>query len=201
MEFEDKYHNIFPADWTMPKRFASEFCNITKTMLEKLIQKRVHEIDVKLLLFAIQRTANFESLLCKRFPFVHQPVVSSQQQDVGTVTGGVSSGKNPFQGILTHIFDQHLNIFIVAQDRNLNSLLDQFATKFREGGQPKLQTETTAVTISSSGDLFMVYKKCIQQLSQIATSDKPLVDLAQIFKKYLREYAHRLCFLSFLTTL
>lgn len=184
MEFEDKYQNIFPPDWSMPRRFAVEFCNVTRSMLEKLIQKRVNEIDVKLLLYAIQRSSNFENLLCKRFPFVQQPVQ--------TATDVAPTNKNTFQGILTQLFDPHLNIFIIAQDRNLNTLLDQFASKFRDsGGQPKLQTETAAVTISSSGDLFMVYKKCIQQLSQVATTDKPLVDLAQVFKKYLREYAHR----------
>jgi len=31
------------------------------------MSQRKHEIDVKLLLFAIQRTASFESLLAKRF--------------------------------------------------------------------------------------------------------------------------------------
>lgn len=29
--------------------------------------RRTHEIDVKLLLFAIQRTTNFEALIAKRF--------------------------------------------------------------------------------------------------------------------------------------
>lgn len=29
--------------------------------------RRTHEIDVKLLLFAIQRTTNFETLIAKRF--------------------------------------------------------------------------------------------------------------------------------------
>ena len=35
--------------------------------LSKIMTKRKVEIDVKLLLFAIQRTTNFETLLAKRF--------------------------------------------------------------------------------------------------------------------------------------
>jgi len=35
--------------------------------LHKIMGKRRTEIDVKLLLFAIQRTTNFESLISKRF--------------------------------------------------------------------------------------------------------------------------------------
>jgi len=38
--------------------------------LSKIMTARVQEIDVKLLLFAIQRTTTFESLLAQRF--VHQ---------------------------------------------------------------------------------------------------------------------------------
>lgn len=32
-----------------------------------MMGRRTHEIDVKLLLFAIQRTTNFEALIAKRF--------------------------------------------------------------------------------------------------------------------------------------
>jgi Vps53-like, N-terminal len=35
--------------------------------------RRKHEIDVKLLLFAIQRTSAFESLLAKRFSSLQSP--------------------------------------------------------------------------------------------------------------------------------
>lgn len=38
-----------------------------RTELAKLMRARAREIEVKLLLFAIQRTTNFEGLLEKRF--------------------------------------------------------------------------------------------------------------------------------------
>ncbi|KAF7990155.1 hypothetical protein HCN44_009890 [Aphidius gifuensis] len=67
MDFEVKFSNIFPADWEISERIAVEFCHVTRQDLTKLMQKRKIEIDVKLLLYAIQRTTTFENLLAKRF--------------------------------------------------------------------------------------------------------------------------------------
>lgn len=39
----------------------------SRTELAKVMRTRAKEIEVKLLLFAIQRTTNFEGLLAKRF--------------------------------------------------------------------------------------------------------------------------------------
>ena len=40
---------------------------VCRKELTKLMARRVQDIDVKLLLFAIQRTINFETLCSKRF--------------------------------------------------------------------------------------------------------------------------------------
>ena len=51
--------------------FVSNTSDLTyRKDLSKIMTARVQEIDVKLLLFAIQRTTTFESLLAQRF--VHQ---------------------------------------------------------------------------------------------------------------------------------
>ena len=42
-------------------------CLPGRTELSGIMARRVSEMDVKLLLFAIQRTAGFESLLSRRF--------------------------------------------------------------------------------------------------------------------------------------
>ena len=67
LDFESKFGTIFPQDWEVSERIAVQFCHITRDDLSKLMHKRVSEIDVKLLLYAIQRTSNFENLLAKRF--------------------------------------------------------------------------------------------------------------------------------------
>lgn len=67
LDFESKFGTIFPLDWEISERIAVQFCNVTREDLAKLMHKRRQEIDVKLLLYAIQRTTNFENLLAKRF--------------------------------------------------------------------------------------------------------------------------------------
>lgn len=96
LELEERLGNMFPANWEVSERITVEFCNITRWVkhkntssevplmsthpstlyltfssfrneLTKLMAKRTSELDVKLLLYAIQRTANFESLLARRF--------------------------------------------------------------------------------------------------------------------------------------
>lgn len=67
LDFESKFGSIFPQDWEVSERIAVQFCHVTREDLAKLMNKRRGEIDVKLLLYAIQRTSNFESLLAKRF--------------------------------------------------------------------------------------------------------------------------------------
>ena len=67
VEFEEKFGQMFPPSWEVSERICVEFCEITRKELSRIMGKRVAEIEVKLLLFAIQRTTNFEVLCAKRF--------------------------------------------------------------------------------------------------------------------------------------
>ncbi|KAL0597822.1 Vacuolar protein sorting-associated protein 53-like protein [Plecturocebus cupreus] len=67
VDYEEKYGRMFPREWYMAERIAVEFCHVTRTELAKIMRTRAKEIEVKLLLFAIQRTTNFEGFLAKRF--------------------------------------------------------------------------------------------------------------------------------------
>ncbi|KAK2110498.1 Vacuolar protein sorting-associated protein 53 [Saguinus oedipus] len=64
VDYEEKYGCMFPREWYMAERIAS--C-LYGTELAKIMRTRAKEIEVKLLLFAIQRTTNFEGFLAKRF--------------------------------------------------------------------------------------------------------------------------------------
>jgi len=46
---------------------VTKFLFMNRSELSKLMSKRKSELDVKLLLYAIQRTSNFENLLARRF--------------------------------------------------------------------------------------------------------------------------------------
>ena len=96
LNFEERMGRIFPVDWEMSERIAVEFCNVTRCVvggfldsrtfvalsiykkhnifflfsfrneLTRLMAKRVNDIDVKLLLFTLQKTTQFEDLLSRR---------------------------------------------------------------------------------------------------------------------------------------
>ncbi|XP_063370656.1 vacuolar protein sorting-associated protein 53 homolog [Cydia amplana] len=67
LAFEDGAGNVFPRPWRLSERIATHFCEVTKTQLTALLAARRSELDVKLLLYAIQKTYAFELLLHKRF--------------------------------------------------------------------------------------------------------------------------------------
>ncbi|EFX67908.1 hypothetical protein DAPPUDRAFT_330579 [Daphnia pulex] len=120
--------------------------------------KRVNEIDVKLLLFTLQKTTQFEELLSRRFTGASmEELLSSEksakkiestnpfEEPVGmnpfeeedeieksvptnqvqlTITEGLTV--SPFYGLISRCFENHLNIFVDSQDKNLAELMDRF---------------------------------------------------------------------------
>lgn len=96
LDFESKFGTIFPQDWEVSERIAVQFCHVTREDLAKLMNKRRGEIDVKLLLYAIQRTSNFETLLSKRFIGSTLEITDSKNAIVSNEMVEKVSG-NPFE--------------------------------------------------------------------------------------------------------
>ncbi|XP_060799952.1 vacuolar protein sorting-associated protein 53 homolog [Neoarius graeffei] len=215
VDYEEKYGRMFPEEWCMTERIAVEFCHITRTELAKLMRARAREIEVKLLLFAIQRTTNFEGLLAKRFsgstlsdgpgkrpetpleptnPFLEdesgEDSVSEKDEDL-VRPKKPKIPENPFHGIVSKCFEPHLYVYIESQDKNLGELIDRFVADFRAQGPPKSGTEEGGAVLPSCADLFVYYKKCMVQCSQLSTGE-PMIALTTIFQKYLREYAWKI---------
>uniref|UniRef100_A0A8C1P120 Vacuolar protein sorting-associated protein 53 homolog n=1 Tax=Cyprinus carpio TaxID=7962 RepID=A0A8C1P120_CYPCA len=213
VDYEEKYGRMFPEEWYMTERIAVEFCHITRTELAKLMRARAREIEVKLLLFAIQRTTNFEGLLAKRFsgctlnngpgkkpetpleptnPFLEdesgEDNVSEKDEDLDRKP---KAPDNPFHGIVSKCFEPHLYVYIESQDKNLGELIDRFVADFRAQGPPKSGTDEGGAVLPSCADLFVYYKKCMVQCSQLSTGE-PMIALTTIFQKYLREYAWKI---------
>uniref|UniRef100_A0A4W4HUH0 Vps53 N-terminal domain-containing protein n=1 Tax=Electrophorus electricus TaxID=8005 RepID=A0A4W4HUH0_ELEEL len=208
VDYEEKYGRMFPEEWCMTERIAVEFCHITRTELAKLMRTRAREIEVKLLLFAIQRTTNFEGLLAKRFTgstLSDSPGLQGENKRPETPleptnpfledeSGDDNKPKapdNPFHGIISKCFEPHLYVYIESQDKNLGELIDRFVADFRAQGPPKSGTEEGGAVLPSCADLFVYYKKCMVQCSQLSTGE-PMIALATIFQKYLREYAWKI---------
>ncbi|CDQ78121.1 unnamed protein product [Oncorhynchus mykiss] len=75
--------------------------------------------------------------------------------------------------------------------RNLGEMIDRFVSDFRAQGPPKAGTEDGGAVLPSCADLFVYYKKCMVQCSQLSTGE-PMIALTTIFQKYLREYAWKI---------
>ncbi|XP_075024608.1 vacuolar protein sorting-associated protein 53 homolog isoform X4 [Calonectris borealis] len=217
VDYEEKYGRMFPQEWCMTERIAVEFCHVTRTELAKIMRTRAKEIEVKLLLFAIQRTTNFEGLLAKRFsgctladgtvkkPEVPPPSTNPFLEDEsGTETDEIVIEKsdtdkpkkpkvpdNPFHGIVSKCFEPHLYVYIESQDKNLGELIDRFVADFKAQGPPKPNVDEGGAVLPSCADLFVYYKKCMVQCSQLSTGE-PMIALTTIFQKYLREYAWKI---------
>ncbi|XP_043910225.1 vacuolar protein sorting-associated protein 53 homolog [Protopterus annectens] len=214
VEYEEKYGRMFPAEWYMTERITVEFCHITRAELAKIMRTRAREIEVKLLLFAIQRTTNFEGLLAKRFtgctlndgagkkpelpppslnPFLDDEIGSEELEKEGDLDKSKKpkAPENPFHGIISKCFEPHLYVYIESQDKNLGELIDRFVADFKAQGPPKPNTDEGGAVLPSCADLFVYYKKCMVQCSQLSTGE-PMVALTTIFQKYLREYAWKI---------
>ncbi|XP_004433382.1 PREDICTED: vacuolar protein sorting-associated protein 53 homolog [Ceratotherium simum simum] len=217
VDYEEKYGRMFPREWYMTERIAVEFCHVTRTELAKIMRTRAKEIEVKLLLFAIQRTTNFEGFLAKRFsgctltdgtlkklespppstnPFLEDET-APELEELATEKGDLDQPKkpkapdNPFHGIVSKCFEPHLYVYIESQDKNLGELIDRFVADFKAQGPPKPNTDEGGAVLPSCADLFVYYKKCMVQCSQLSTGE-PMIALTTIFQKYLREYAWKI---------
>ncbi|XP_057630936.1 vacuolar protein sorting-associated protein 53 homolog [Chionomys nivalis] len=217
VDYEEKYGRMFPREWHMTERISVEFCHVTRTELSKIMRARAKEIEVKLLLFAIQRTTNFEGFLAKRFsgctltdgtlkklespppstnPFLEEET-TPEMEELALEKGELEQPKkpkapdNPFHGIVSKCFEPHLYVYIESQDKNLSELIDRFVADFKAQGPPKPNTDEGGAVLPSCADLFVYYKKCMVQCSQLSTGE-PMIALTTIFQKYLREYAWKI---------
>ncbi|XP_061073023.1 vacuolar protein sorting-associated protein 53 homolog isoform X1 [Conger conger] len=216
VDYEEKYGRMFPAEWCMTERIAVEFCHITRAELARIMRARVREIEVKLLLFAIQRTTNFEGLLAKRFsgctlsdapgqkpvdtpldptnPFLEDEPgddCSSEREEELDRLKKPKAPDNPFHGVVSKCFEPHLYVYIESQDKNLGELIERFVADLRAQGPPQCGGEEGGAVLPSCADLFVYYKKCMVQCSQLSTGE-PMIALTTIFQKYLREYAWKI---------
>ncbi|XP_065890421.1 vacuolar protein sorting-associated protein 53 homolog [Dysidea avara] len=185
---------IFPPLWGIPERIAINFCSQTKSALSAMMVTRSSELEVKLLLFAIQKTTTFEKTLAQHFSGSSyletlQPRRTNSSHDDEDV---IRRGKDDsiFLGMISRCFEPHLNVYITSQDRNLQDLLEDFLLDFKTKGPPKASSDGGTV-FPTSADLFVFYKKCLVQCASLSTG-AALLDLCTVFKKYLKEYCNKL---------
>lgn len=89
-------------------------------------------------------------------------------------------------GLMSYAFSSNFSLF-----RGLSDLLDRFSSDMKSQGVPKPAADGSGVVIPSAADFFVFYKKCLVQCASLSTGP-PLLDLTELFKKYLKEYASRI---------
>ncbi|XP_057660392.1 vacuolar protein sorting-associated protein 53 homolog isoform X2 [Diorhabda carinulata] len=196
LEFEDRLGNMFPQNWEVSERIAVQFCHDTREALSKIMVKRKNEIDVKLLLYAIQKTSAFEGLLARRFTGITLNENSDASKDNGDDNKHNDDGKiedinsSAFHGLIGRCFIPHLEIYIESVDRNLADLIERFVLDQKQS-KPTEATETQASILPSCPDLFVFYKKSMIQCNQL-DNGQTMLNLTKTFQKYLHEYAEKL---------
>lgn len=141
LDFEERLGKIFPTDWEVSERITVQFCLQTRNSLKLLIEKRRSEVDVKLLLFAIAKTQQFELLLAKRFigntitneinaktPMKVIPLTIAQSDDESIQSKEIESPDktSPFFGLISDCFESFLDIYTESVDRNLVDIIERF---------------------------------------------------------------------------
>ncbi|CAG9854453.1 unnamed protein product [Phyllotreta striolata] len=199
LEFEDRLGNMFPPNWEVSELIAVQFCHNTTEELSKIMAKRKNEIDVKLLLYAIQKTTVFENLLARRFTGVtltdlkdtsnkESKIKDSSEMRLEDKDCDINS--SPFHGLIGKCFIPHLEIYIESVDRNLSDLIERFVLDQKQS-KPTEATDTQASILPSCPDLFVFYKKSMIQCNQLDRG-QTMLSLTKTFQKYLHEYAEKL---------
>nr|XP_034838363.1 vacuolar protein sorting-associated protein 53 homolog [Maniola hyperantus] len=198
LRFEDSLAVIFPPAWRLSERLAHRFCKMTRAALADIMQSRRNEVDVKLLLYAIQKTYNFELLLHKRFVGTELGEAADEEgtklafdeDDHEEKESSTASKGSPWVGLIGACFEPHLSLYITSLDTNLRALMDRFTqdAKTADVSSAASVGSGAGAVMSSCADLFLFYKKCLAQCATLSTGE-PMLELSGVFGKYLREYA------------
>uniref|UniRef100_A0A6G1SPN2 Vacuolar protein sorting-associated protein 53 homolog n=1 Tax=Aceria tosichella TaxID=561515 RepID=A0A6G1SPN2_9ACAR len=181
LEFEEKYGYLFPPPWQMSERMAIEFCNKTREGLTRVMSSNPNEVKLDSFVFAMNKTTAFESLLTKRFNDDSNSPTEDTQDN--------SNRMQRFDGIISSCFEPYSNVFIRAQEAAIQKLHEQFIDEHQKAMKASSKDQTSIV-FQSSNKLFQQYKNSLVQCVQL-TNKTLLLDLHEVFKRYLREYAFK----------
>ncbi|KAJ3056157.1 Vacuolar protein sorting-associated protein 53 [Rhizophlyctis rosea] len=176
--YDDDHCAAFPNDWRVAEAASEKFCQDTRKDLSEQLAKADHNMDVKVLLQAIQTTVDFEGKLHKRFDPRDLEAEKLTEVEVNQAPPG-----SKFHKIISSCFDPYLRHYIDSQDKVLSDLLETYRSR-------PTATEEESV-LASSTDLFYSYRQTLGAFAKLSTK-KPFLDLCILFGKWLRNYADML---------
>ncbi|KAF8658322.1 hypothetical protein AX16_002090 [Volvariella volvacea WC 439] len=189
---ETEQGRIFPAEWKVGWFLLAKFVEITRDDLTGLLSKAGNSLTVTSLLEALQYTIDFEQSMAKRWGLPLTDLLATISPN--------AAPQNP--KLMSSAFEPHMGVFVDAQDRALLDLLTphlKSSKLARSTPRPSLDSavlkessteEDTSPTVvlPSSMELFSFYRQSLENFSKF-TVGRPLYDLANLFKKWLRIYA------------
>lgn len=168
--FEEKYGFLFPPQWQMSERMAQEFCNKTRESLARIMDSNPSAVTLESFTSAMKKTTAFEKLLAKRF--------TDENDKDKTIN---------FDGIITTCLERYSHVFIKAQEAAFQILLEQFADEHNKLAKSPIENQQIDV-YKSSITLFEQFKGALFQCIELSNKTL-LLDLIEVFKRYLRGYA------------
>lgn len=134
-------------------------------------------LDVKLLIKSLQMTMEFEAGLNRRFATLQS--VDQTKLLLGTSVSVNDIVSKQFMGKISICFDPYMRLYIEAEDKTLQEMLEKFRAK-----QGISEEDNQNNVFSASTDLFYFYRQTMVNLAKM-TARKPFLDLSRLFSKYL----------------
>ncbi|ODV93159.1 hypothetical protein PACTADRAFT_87068 [Pachysolen tannophilus NRRL Y-2460] len=181
---ELRYSSKFPSEWNILYQLSDRFCYFTKQDLKEVLQKESKNINVNLLLNSLSETLEFENFLNMKFKFKNILVNKNINQEKKEIN---------FDKQISSVFEPYLNVWLDHQEKIINDKFLEFLnpSKLLENNdgsdEHHEQDENSLNILTSSADLFRIYRSLLSQLSKLSTGE-PLLKLSAIFVKYLNKY-------------
>ncbi|KAI9456566.1 Vps53-like protein [Lactarius psammicola] len=175
----------FLPEWNVGWWLLAGFIDITRGDMAALLSKAAKDLTVTVLLDALQQTKDFELSMVKKF--------GASLQDILQATSPTPT--RPSQPISSS-FEPHMGVYVQHQDKAIADLLSPHRGSRTRASLDTIQSHSTVdsaeqtanVVLPSSTELFYVYGQTLEGCATLSTG-KPLFDLLEIFKKWLRVYA------------
>ncbi|XP_024986310.1 vacuolar protein sorting-associated protein 53 A-like [Cynara cardunculus var. scolymus] len=205
---------IFPTSWHVDYLLCIQFCKLTRTQLEDILENLKEKPDVGTLLMALQRTIEFEEELAEKFggsgssrnvttdfeetdkadqtvldirkKYEKKLAAHQGNQDDDKDLAVPGAGFN-FRGIISSCFEPHLMVYVEFEEKTLMDNLEKLVQEETWDMDDASQTNI----LSSSMQVFLIIRRSLKRCSAL-TKNQTLLNLFKVFQRVLRAYATKL---------
>ncbi|XP_021732758.1 vacuolar protein sorting-associated protein 53 A-like [Chenopodium quinoa] len=212
---------IFPSSWHVPYLLCIQFCKLTRTQLEEILDNMKEKPDVGTLLLALQRTLEFEEELAEKFggsspaketnhdtddtergPNFSQAVSDIKKKYEKKLAANQGSGTDETDGLKEFSVPgagfNFRGIISSCFEPHLNVYVELEEKTLMDHLEKLVQEETWDTEegsqtniLSSSMQVFLIIRRSLKRCSAL-TKNQTLFNLFKVFQKILKAYATKL---------